>query len=59
MFFNSVGKKALSLVEWRVYDIVIEGVSLINNHRTHLREMLSNKFPDALLDTLRKKISKI
>ena len=44
--------------EWRVYDVVIEGVSLINNYRTQFREMLSNKPPDALIDILRKKVSK-
>ncbi len=44
--------------EWRVYDVVIEGVSLINNYRTQFREILSNKKPDALLDTLRKKVGK-
>lgn len=44
--------------EWRVYDVVIEGVSLINNYRTQFREILANKPPDALIDTLRKKVGK-
>lgn len=44
--------------EWRVYDVVIEGVSLINNYRTQFREILSNKPPEALLETLRKKMEK-
>lgn len=43
---------------WRVYDVVIEGVSLINNYRTQFREILSNKSPDELLDVLRKKVGK-
>lgn len=43
---------------WKVYDVVIEGVSLISNYRTQFREILSNKTPDALLDTLRKKVGK-
>jgi phospholipid transport system substrate-binding protein len=43
---------------WRVYDIVIEGVSLINNYRSQFREILVNKPPEALLDTLRKKIAR-
>lgn len=43
---------------WRVYDVVIEGVSLINNYRSQFREILTNKSPDALLDILRKKVGK-
>ncbi len=44
--------------EWKVYDVVIEGVSLINNYRNQFREILSNKNPDYLLETLRKKVGK-
>lgn len=44
--------------EWRVYDVVIEGVSLINNYRSQFREILSNKPPETLLETLRKKTEK-
>jgi len=44
--------------EWRVYDVVVEGISLINNYRSQFREILTNKPPEALLDTLRKKVSK-
>jgi phospholipid transport system substrate-binding protein len=43
---------------WRVYDVVVEGVSLINNYRSQFREMLSNKPPEAMLETLRKKVGK-
>jgi phospholipid transport system substrate-binding protein len=43
---------------WRVYDVVIEGVSLINNYRTQFKDILSNKPPEALLETLRKKVGK-
>jgi phospholipid transport system substrate-binding protein len=43
---------------WRVYDVVIEGVSLINNYRSQFREILSNKLPESLLETLRKKAGK-
>jgi phospholipid transport system substrate-binding protein len=41
---------------WKVYDVVIEGVSLINNYRTQFREILAKKTPEALLDILRKKV---
>src|SRR4030043_2270806 len=43
---------------WRVYDIIIEGVSLINNYRSQFREILSNKTPESLLETLREKVGK-
>jgi len=44
--------------DWKVYDIVIEGVSLISNYRSQFGEILSKKPPEALLDTLRKKVGK-
>jgi phospholipid transport system substrate-binding protein len=44
--------------EWKVYDVVIEGVSLINNYRNQFREILMNKSPEILIDTLRKKVGK-
>jgi len=43
---------------WMVYDVVIEGVSLINNYRSQFREILANKPPESLLETLRKKVGK-
>jgi phospholipid transport system substrate-binding protein len=44
--------------DWKVYDVVIEGVSLISNYRTQFREILGNNPPEKLLDTLRKKVGK-
>jgi phospholipid transport system substrate-binding protein len=44
--------------EWKVYDVVIEGVSLISNYRTQFREILGNNPPEKLLETLRKKAGK-
>lgn len=43
---------------WRVYDVVIEGVSLISNYRTQFKDILGNKPPEAVLETLRKKVGK-
>lgn len=43
---------------WRVYDVVVEGVSLSNNYRTQFKDILSNNPPEVLLETLRKKIGK-
>jgi phospholipid transport system substrate-binding protein len=43
---------------WLVYDVVIEGVSLVNNYRTQFREILSNKPPTSLIETLKKKVGR-
>ncbi len=42
--------------QWKVYDVVIEGVSLISNYRSQFREILANNTPAGLLDVLRKKV---
>ena len=44
---------------WRVYDVVIEGISLINNYRSQFKEILVNKPPESLLETLRKKVGNL
>ncbi len=44
--------------EWRAYDVVIEGVSLVQNYRSQFREILTNKSPEDLLKILRKKVHK-
>jgi len=44
--------------EWKVYDVVIEGISLISNYRSQFRQILLNKSPDALIEVLRKKVEK-
>jgi len=41
---------------WKVYDVVIEGVSLINNYRSQFRGILANKSPDVLIQNLREKV---
>ncbi len=41
--------------EWKVYDVVIEGVSLVSNYRTQFRDILGNNPPQTLIDTLRNK----
>ena len=41
--------------DWKVYDVVIEGVSLIGNYRTQFRDILGNNPPEKLLETLRNK----
>ena len=44
--------------KWRVYDVVIEGVSMVKNYRGQFRQILSKKQPEDLLKTLRKKTGK-
>ncbi len=44
--------------QWKVYDVVIEGVSLIENYRSQFRAILANNDPAALLSILRKKVGK-
>jgi phospholipid transport system substrate-binding protein len=41
---------------WRVYDVVVENVSLVQNYRTQFNDILSNKTPEQLLEILRKKV---
>jgi phospholipid transport system substrate-binding protein len=41
---------------WKVYDVVIENVSLILNYRTQFNEILAKNTPEQLLSTLRKKV---
>jgi phospholipid transport system substrate-binding protein len=41
---------------WKVYDIVIENVSLVLNYRTQFNEILEKNKPESLLETLREKV---
>ncbi len=41
---------------WKVYDVIIEGVSMVKNYRTQFREILSKGSPEKLLDILRDKV---
>ncbi len=44
--------------QWRVYDVIIEGISLIKNYRTQFREILVNNPPEEVLKILRDKTGK-
>jgi len=44
--------------KWRVYDVIIEGVSLIKNYRTQFSEILLTKSPEGLLAVLREKVNR-
>ncbi|MFC1880061.1 phospholipid-binding protein MlaC [Thermodesulfobacteriota bacterium] len=40
---------------WKVYDIIIEGVSMVKNYRTQFRDIIAKDSPDKLLEILREK----
>jgi phospholipid transport system substrate-binding protein len=44
--------------KWKVYDVVVENVSLVQNYRTQFNDILSKNTPEQLLETLRKKVNK-
>jgi phospholipid transport system substrate-binding protein len=44
--------------DWKVYDVIIEGVSLVKNYRAQFREILAKKSIEDMLDLLRKKVRK-
>ncbi len=41
---------------WKVYDVVVENVSLVQNYRTQFNEILAKNTPEKLLEILRKKV---
>jgi phospholipid transport system substrate-binding protein len=51
LFYRMTNKSG----EWKVYDVVIEGISMVKNYRGQFREILKTKKPEDLLQTLREK----
>ncbi len=45
--------------EWKVYDVIIEGISLIKNYRTQFRQILAKQSPSELLEVMRQKVGEI
>jgi phospholipid transport system substrate-binding protein len=41
---------------WKVYDVVVENVSLVMNYRSQFNDILAKNKPDELIDILRKKV---
>jgi phospholipid transport system substrate-binding protein len=41
---------------WKVYDVVVENVSLVQNYRTQFNDILAKNTPEQLLEILRKKV---
>ncbi len=44
--------------KWKVYDVVVENVSLVQNYRNQFNEILAGSTPEQLLQTLRDKVKK-
>ena len=42
--------------QWKVYDVVVEGVSLIENYRSQFASLLTNGTFDVLLNKMREKV---
>jgi phospholipid transport system substrate-binding protein len=42
--------------QWRIYDVIIEGVSLVKNYRTQFKEILDTGSPEKVLEVLREKV---
>jgi ligand-binding sensor domain-containing protein len=50
------GLASLKDGSWKVYDVVIENVSLVLNYRTQFNDILAKNTPEQLLEILRKKV---
>lgn len=42
---------------WMVYDVFVEGVSLVKNYRTQFKDILAKNSVEELLDQMRKKVA--
>jgi phospholipid transport system substrate-binding protein len=42
--------------QWKAYDLIIEGVSMVKNYRTQFREILAKDSPEKLLEIMRNKV---
>jgi len=52
IFYRMIQKNG----KWKVYDVVVENVSLVQNYRTQFNDILAKDKPEELLETLRKKV---
>jgi phospholipid transport system substrate-binding protein len=44
--------------DWKVYDFVIENISLVQNYRSQFNAILAKETPAQLIETLKKKVSR-
>lgn len=54
MYYRMIAKND----QWKVYDVIIEGVSMVKNYRSQFNNILTKKPPEELLKILRKKVGK-
>ena len=52
IFYRMIAKNG----KWKVYDVVVENVSLVQNYRDQFKEILADGTPEKLLETLRRKV---
>jgi phospholipid transport system substrate-binding protein len=43
--------------DWKVYDVIVEGISLVNNYRQQFNSILANDSFDSLLELLKDKVA--
>jgi phospholipid transport system substrate-binding protein len=44
--------------EWRVYDFVVENISVVSNYRSQFGRILTKETPETMLENLRKRVAK-
>jgi phospholipid transport system substrate-binding protein len=44
--------------EWRVYDFVVENISVVSNYRSQFGRILTRETPESMLESLRKQVEK-
>lgn len=54
MFYRLTDKSG----SWKVYDVIIEGVSMVKNYRDQFKDILAKDSPEKLLEILRSKVGK-
>jgi phospholipid transport system substrate-binding protein len=52
IFYRVILKRGV----WKVYDVVVENVSLVQNYRSQFNSILANNTPEQMLEILRKKV---
>jgi phospholipid transport system substrate-binding protein len=52
IFYRVIQKNGV----WKVYDVVVENISLVQNYRSQFNDLLSKNTPAQLLEILRKKV---
>lgn len=45
--------------QWRVYDVVVEGISLVKNYRSQFAELLQNSSAEELMEQINKKTEEL